>query len=156
MVRLSALLVVCGLAACSSAATVPSAEPSLAPASVPSSEMAEPSTLASASSTALGDPVPPELLGTWEAEIVPRVGGFAPTATLRFTENGFHLVRDPDIASGTVTANGDVLEFSAGSVCQVAGTYRWSLSGGNLTFTEVSDSCSGRLSMLDGQVYTNR
>jgi hypothetical protein len=140
------LLVAAGLVACSAAPSVTPAGTSAPPSVSPSPETTE-------APTAPANPVPAELEGTWEADIVPRVGGFAPTATLRLTGTSFHLVRDPDIASGTLAAEGDEIEFSAGSVCQVPGTYRWSLEDGTLRFAVVSDSCPGRLAMLDNQEY---
>jgi hypothetical protein len=152
---LALLLLAAGLMACSAPdqTSFEQATPSPTQAAISSSPSVSTSPEPSETPGAQGSPVPSELEGTWEAEIVPRVGGFAPTATLTLTGTSFHLVRDPDIASGTVAAEGDEIEFSPGSVCQVPGTYRWSLEDGTLTFTVVSDSCPGRLAMLDGQEY---
>lgn len=140
------------ISACDTPAGTPSVSDEQQTATSPSAT-ADPTATEQPSPTPVANPVPSELLGSWEAEIVPRVGGFAPTATLRFTEGSYHIVRDPDISSGTVAVEGDEMWFSTGSVCQVEGTYRWTLEDEVLTFEVLSDSCPGRNAVLDGQEY---
>ena len=59
-----------------------------------------------------------------------------------------------ELPGGAIAVHGDQIEFSQSSLCFGTGTYRWSLKGGSLLFTEVgSDPCGGRSEVVDGQTY---
>lgn len=45
------------------------------------------------------------------------------------------------------------IRFFGGSVCNGNGVYRWSLQGGSLRFTTVSEDCPGRAEVLKDQTY---
>ena len=155
--RLLAGTIFLALTACASPAVVPSmstADPSVAPSVAATEPAASVPPMPLPTETPPEYPTPDELLGTWEAEITPRVGaGFDPIATLRLKVGDYHLVRSPEISSGPTAVQGDQIEFGEGSTCFVTGTYRWSLTDGELAFTLVSDSCAARVAVLDGQVY---
>jgi len=76
--------------------------------------------------------------------------------TLDLTEGSYRVHRGPEVVGGRIAVRGDEIDFSHSTVCEAAGTYRWTLDAGALTFTSIQrDPCGrGRTKVLDGQTYT--
>jgi len=49
---------------------------------------------------------------------------------------------------GTDSVSGNKITLKTGTNCKGAGTYKFKLSGKNLTFSRISDSCFGRKAVL--------
>lgn len=101
------------------------------------------------SPTPAPDAVPPELRGVWQTRLVPS----GERTELALTERGYTVARGPNAASGSVVLTGADIRFFGGSVCNGNGVYRWSLQGGSLRFTTVSEDCPGRAEVLKDQTY---
>jgi hypothetical protein len=74
--------------------------------------------------------------------------------TLTLEATAYKVLRTGERGQGSVFANGDLLQFSNGTLCNLIGTYAWSLTDGTLTFDEKSEACPGRLPSLAGLAYT--
>jgi hypothetical protein len=99
------------------------------------------------------DPAPQALQGTWVTVLK---DGSNQQVTLRLGETSYGISRGTDGASGTIAVRGDLIEFFRSSACVGTGSYRWSLTGGSLAFTESalgSEACPGRGEVLNGYTY---
>jgi len=155
-VSLPALVAVAGLALSVFAASCGQSTPS-AKAQTPAPPVAAP-----AASPPPGGPVPTALIGDWYLP-PPTVLSFGftcpspPTAadcyflmTLTSTTyqwfDGHGQHQDPH-GEGNVVVNGNEIDFFSGVNCGLAlpdgvGRYTWTLTGGLLSFTRISDPCS--------------
>jgi hypothetical protein len=73
---------------------------------------------------------------------------------LQFTKKGTYTVKQNGNVevTGTFTSTGSKLTFLKGDkgngACPAGGKYKWDLTGKTLKFTRISDSCSGRRTVL--------
>ncbi|MGN6168411.1 MAG: hypothetical protein ACTHQQ_09615 [Solirubrobacteraceae bacterium] len=82
------------------------------------------------------NPIPKQLAGQWA---IPWQGG---TEFLNFADLRFQFSHCPPnrTAKGQVSVSGDTITFFSSNTCTGTGTYRWSVSDGGLTFSEVGSS----------------
>lgn len=145
MSALVALLVGCGSSATetereSASPTEPTSTATLTP-SASATESAE--ATASPSPEASEPAEPRALVGTWRTTL-----GGAPLA-LTVTETTYRIVRGSNAATGSVTIDGDRIEFFDSSLCAGTGTYSWRITDGALTFFPVeNEPCPGRAEAL--------
>ena len=144
MKRLVPVILMLVVAACgggtSSTPTAPSPSPAPAPSPAPDAQ----------------NLVPQALQGIWASALKsdPRV-----QVTLRLTEVNYVITTPGHSAGGKIAVRGDLIEFFASSACDGTGSYRWSVQGNLLSFTESapsSDGCSDRSSALNGYTYTRQ
>lgn len=98
------------------------------------------------------------LTGTYKTKITGS-GHFNGKWTLRFTKRGALTVEQNGNVevTGSFTSTDSKLTFAKGEkgegACQGVGKYKWDLTGKKLKFTRISDSCSGRRTVLS-HTYT--
>jgi hypothetical protein len=79
---------------------------------------------------------------------------FNGTWTLQFTKKGAYTVKENGevMVNGSFTSTDSKLTFLKGDkgpgACPGVGKYQWDLTGKTLKFTRISDSCSGRRTVL--------
>jgi hypothetical protein len=132
------------------AAAPSSAPPSAAPPSLAPPATTDPtaSPAASAEASVPPDAAPIELQGTWANE------GGTPNLRLLIGPVTYRITRDGNTGSGSISVNGDVIRFMAGTICDRDGDYRWTIDGGVLTLDPVEpDGCPGRARSLEDVSY---
>jgi hypothetical protein len=93
------------------------------------------------------------LTGTYKTKITGSKH-FNGTWTLQFTKKGAYTVKHNGKVevTGTFTSTDSKLTFLKGDkgpgACPGVGKYEWDLTGKKLKFTRISDSCSGRRTVL--------
>ena len=110
-----------------------------------------PATTVSSTTTSLpADAAPPEMRGTWRAEITPDDVVF-----LTLNPVNYSVTRGSNSAGGQISVEGDLIRLFDGSACPDEGFYTWAREGDNLTFAgaEGGDPCGGRRPILDGVTY---
>ena len=141
----SALFISLILAGCAAPdASADPATPSAAArtASVPS-EPATPSPTSEAAASPTSTPsesqAPRALFGTWRTTL-----GGSPLS-LEVTESTYRIVRGTNAGTGSVTVDGDRIEFFDSSLCAGTGVYRWTITDGTLSFFPIeTEPCPGR------------
>lgn len=149
-------LVLLLLAACATAPPEPAAAPEPTPAAAPAAEPAAmPSsgimgeyttTLAPADvPTTMPDSIRNGMIGTWNIGL--HDGGHVAVAF-----NGRPVVE------GAYRVEGDRIMFSAEETgvyaCRIPATYTWQMTGNQLSFTRVEDTCEGRVVVLTTRPLT--
>ena len=75
--------------------------------------------------------------------------------SLTLAEHRYRIKRGGDDVSGRLAVRGDEIDFSKSTVCDLTGTYRWSLKGEALKFSPIGvDPCAGRRKVLEDKTYT--
>ena len=87
---------------------------------------------------------PRALFGTWRTSL----GGQPLSITI--TESTYRIVRGSNAGNGSVTVDGDEIEFFDSDLCPSRARYRWSISdAGALTFFPLeTELCTGRAEAL--------
>lgn len=113
------------------------------PASVPATAEATP--VPTAEPTASPNPEPSEsqapraLIGVWRTTLAGQ------PLSLSISETSYRIVRGGNVGNGSVTINGDVIDFFDSDLCAGTGSYRWAITDGVLTFSPlISEPCPGR------------
>ena len=124
----------------SSTASTPTA-PSPAPAPAPAAE----------------NPAPQTLQGTWAA-MTNTLDATNVRVTLRLLETTYTIASPGHSTTGSISVAGQVIEFFGTELCDDSrGSYRWSVQGNALSFTETApDACAARRIAVNGVTYTRQ
>jgi hypothetical protein len=126
-------IVALGLASCTNVGTVsrtPSAQPTATPRPT-------------------APTIPSELRGVWNTTL--DNGG--PLA-LTLADTGYEIKNDIETIRGGLRVADAEITFLRSGACDGVGTYRWALTGGQLTFQPVAtDQCPGRAGEIEGHTY---
>lgn len=147
MIALSCVLLACGQG---SAATNSSAHPSVTPSRTPNPPATPPP----------GGPAPAQLIGDWVQ--TPFASNPNDDLDLIVNASTFSFQTSGDSNFGDVVVNGAEIDFFNGDGCGLmlpdgVGRYQWSLQGGKLHFTPLSqDPCGMRSLHLSDQIYAKR
>ena len=146
MRRLAAVLFVSlGIAGCATA-DEPEASASPSPpaeSAAPPSEVATPEPTPEPSPTATESQAPRSLFGTWRTTL-----GGSPLS-LQISESTYRIVRGTNAGTGSVSVDGDRIEFFDSDLCAGTGVYRWTITDGTLSFFPIeTEPCPGRAESL--------
>ena len=106
-----------------------------------------------AATTPPEDEAPAELQGSWRTTLDEDLGGHS--VTLQLLPTSYRITRAGNQATGSISVNGDQIEFFGSTLCEGSGTYQWAIDGDRLTLTPVDDDpCTGRSEVIIGYTYT--
>lgn len=133
------------LAGCAAADVSPDPGSPSAPAESASlpSEPATPEPTASPSTAPSESQEPRALFGTWRTTLA------GTPLSLEITESTYRIVRGGNSGAGSVSVDGDRIEFFDSSLCSGTGVYRWTITDGTLSFFPIeTEPCTGRAEAL--------
>lgn len=147
--QVSVLLVSVLLAGCAAAdppsdSAASSASPPTASApSSPATRESTPEPTASPTPSSSESAAPRTLFGTWRTTLA------GSPLSLEVTASTYRIVRGGNAGAGSVTVDGDRIEFFDSSLCAGTGVYRWTITDGTLSFFPIeTEPCTGRAEAL--------